>query len=78
MEQFNQTESQFVNEMNRTNNEYIQLRKQLQEEEFKLKRISEEIHDIKSGKTRFPLMVAMGTNLFKPVPAAEKKDIIKF
>jgi chaperonin cofactor prefoldin len=62
--------------MSKFNNEYHALLKEKQEKEFILKNLRETIKEVKSDRTAWPLMIAIGKNIFKQVPIIKKKEVL--
>lgn len=76
MKQFEPKEAMAVNEMVKYNNEYVALQKQKIEKEMGIKTINAELKNVKAG-IGFPILRAIGTNVFKTIPKSQSKYVIK-
>ena len=77
MDPFTQVEAIAVNMMSKFNNEYHALLKEKQEKEFILKNLKDTIKEVTGDRTAWPLMIAIGKNIFKQVPITKKREVLK-
>jgi len=75
MDEFNQKEVMYVNELVKFNNEYVGLLKQKEQYDSTIKQLQEQIKRVRKG-FGFPLVKAIGRNVFETIPIAEKKEVI--
>jgi len=75
MKQFEPKEAMAVNAMVAMNNEYVALLKQKAELENGLKNIHTELKNVRAGRG-FPIIRAIGKNVFKTIPKNDRKEVI--
>lgn len=75
MSEFNAREVVAVNEMVKFNNEFVGLQKQKEQYENTMKNLRLAIKRVRQG-LGFPLLKAIGTNVFETIPLKEKQTVI--
>lgn len=75
MKQFEPKEALSVNAMVAMNNEYVALMKQKDELENGIKNIHEELKNVRAGRG-FPIIRAIGKNVFKTINKVDRKEVI--
>jgi uncharacterized FlaG/YvyC family protein len=76
MKELDGKEAMAVNEFIKFNNEYVGLNKQKIQYEMAIKNINSEMKNIKAG-VGFPLIKAIGKNIFVSVARSRKNEVIK-
>ena len=75
MQEFNPREVNAVNEMIKFNNEFVGLMKQMNQYENTIKNLRRTIKRARQG-LGFPLMKAIGQNIFETIPLKDKKEVL--